>query len=429
MPIFRALLALLLAVPSFAQIRGVPRFAAPLFGAPNAPILSQLAALELQKDADRLYASLARVHARELGGDARAELIPAKQSVRDDLRSVLNQLPPAPADWSELAAQLKDLRARRKALEDSGAAGSHRRAELNGKIYALQLHAAWAQLMGKAPVAAPALRRNAALWSLVGAYNSAAAAGAEAGWREGLDQAEALFGDGRVVVVSGRWRNVHSELEDAARDARNGRQADAAGKLAELADRLHRAPVKDAALLARHRQAAAALHAAAAAALSGEDGGAVSARTLAVKDLLPHPNLAEPTAVAYDDAGAAARAQLHALDSAKEEYLAVLAREAALTRWATVLAGPRPTREDRAAARAALSATGDWARRGFVGPKKIAAQNLDAALAALARGDDALAARHAALARDELTSRRAELLDVAEGLRRRLARLVRLTGA
>ena len=442
MTIFRALLALLLAVPSFAQVREVPAaVAAPVFAAralpalsapsigsslpslPLAPILTERAAFELQKDADRLYAALANVHAQEIQGAPRAELAPAKRAVAADLQAVLTQLPAAPADWKELSAQLKDLRAQRDALEGTGAASSRARVELNGKIYALQMNAAWAQLTGKAPLNAPAFRRNAALWSLVGAYNSATAGRAESGWREGLDRAEAVFGDGRAVVVSRRWRNVHTELEDAARDARNGREAAAADKFAELADILRRAPVEDAAHLARHQQAAAALHAAASAALSGENGAALSARALAVKDLIPHPKLPEPTAVAYEGADKAVRAQFHALESSKKEYLAVLAREAALTRWALILSGPRPTKADRDAAHADLVEARAWAGRGFVGAKQVAAQNLDAALAALDRGDDSLAARHAGLARDELTARRAELERIAAGLRGRLARL------
>lgn len=446
MTIFRALLALLLAAPAFAQVRAVPRvlppvaapalprFSAPSLGAsvpslPSAPIFTERAAFELQKDADRLYAALASVHNRAQAGAPAAALAPAKRAVAADLRGVLAQLPDGPADWKEVSSRLKDLRAERAALESAGpapearAAASRRRAELNGEIYALQMRAAWLQLTGQAPLNAPAFRRNAALWSFIGAFNSAAAGRAEAGWREGLDRAEAVFGDGRTVVVSRRWRNAHSELEDAARDARAGRSAAAAAKFAELAEVLRQAPVDDAEHLARHRAAAAALHAAAAAALSREDGKTLSERALAIKDLIPHPKIAEPTPVAYDGADKAVRAQFHALESSKKEYLAVLARESALARWAEVLGGPRPTKADRAAAKADLAEARAWAGRGFVGAKQVAAQNLDAALSALERGDDKLAARHAAYARNELERRREELERIASGLRGRLARL------
>lgn len=444
---FRSLIAVLFAVPAFGQIRAVPRVSAPVLAAPalpslaapslgspfpslpSSPILSERAAFELQKDANRLYASLAEVHNQAQAGAPAAIFAPAKRAVVSDLKAVLSQLPAGPSDWKAVSAKLKDLRAERAALEREGAAPedraihSRRRAELNGEIYALQMSAAYLQLMGRAPLNAPAFRRNAALWSLIGAFNSGAAGRAESGWREGLDRAEAVFGDGRTVVVSRRWRNAHAELDSAARDARSGRSAQAAARFAELAEILRRAPADDAEHLARHRAAASALHAAAAAALAGEDGAALSARAHAVKDLIPHPKIAEPTPVAYDGADTAVRAQFHALQSSKKEYLAVLAREAALKRWALILGGPRPTKADRDAARADLSEARAWAGRGFVGAKQMAAQNLDAALIALDRGDDALAARHAAFARDELSHRRAELERIAAGLRARLARL------
>ncbi len=448
MKLMRVLLALLVTVPAFGQIRAVPPVVAPVVAGPAlsflaapasgplqtsvlpAPVLSERAAFELQKDADRLYAALAQVHNQAQSGTPAAALLPAKRAVAADLHGVLTQLPgDGPAGWPAVSARLKELRAEREALEKAGvtptdrAAGSRRRAELNGEIYALQMRAAYLQLMGQAPLNAPALRRNAALWSLVGAFNSAAAGSAESGWREGLDRAEALFGDGTAVVVSRRWRNLHTDLDEAARDARNGRERRAADRFAALAELLRAAPVDDAEHLERHRRAAAALHAAAAAALTGEDGETLSARGLAVKDLIPHPKVSEPVAVSYDAQDKAVRAQFHALESSKQEYLNVLAREAALTRWALVLAGPRPTQADRDAARADFLEARTWAGRGFVGPKQVAAQNLDAALAALELGDDALAARHAAFARDELAARRADLERIADGLRARLNRL------
>ncbi|MDE2511523.1 MAG: hypothetical protein KGL74_10405, partial [Elusimicrobia bacterium] len=172
----RALLALLLAAPAFSQIRTVPPVAAPVFAAPAlpetaaasagsslpslpaAPLLSERAAFELQKDADRLYAALAQVHNRAQAGTPAAELAPAKRAMAADLRGVLTQLPEAPSDWKELSARLKNLRAERAALERAGddpearAAGSRRRAQLNNEIYVLQMRAALAQLTGRAPL-------------------------------------------------------------------------------------------------------------------------------------------------------------------------------------------------------------------------------------------------------------------------------------
>jgi hypothetical protein len=448
------LLALLLAVPALAQVvpvppaavaalsaaapgaaasRGAPSLAATGSLAPTlAPALTERAVFELQKDADRIYGALAAVHAQARAGAAAEAVAPAKRALAADLRGVLAQLPADASGWDEVSSRLKALRRERAELERAsaadpaaGAARARERADLNARIYALQMRAAWAQLMGEAPLKSPALRRNAALWSLVGAYNSAAAGRADAGWQAGLDRAEAVFGDGTAVVVSRRWRNVGTELDDAARDARNGRAERAAERFAELAELLRRTPADDVENLARHREAAAALDAAAAAARAGEDGAALSARALAVKDSIPHPKLAEPVAVSYDGLDKAARAQAHALESAKADYLIVLGHESLLARWAEILGGPRPTRADRDAARADAARVRAWAGRGFVGAKQIVAQDLDAALAALDRGDDALAARHAGWARDELRQRRGELERIAAGLRARLARLTR----
>ncbi len=411
------------------------RDGAPL-GAPAglapAPALTERALFELQKDADRIYAALAAVHSQERTGAAPEAARTAKRELAADLGGVLSQLPADASDWSALSSRLKDLRRERASVEraatespEARSAGARRRAELNASIYALQLRAAYAQLMGGAPLPSPALRRNAALWSLVGAYNSAAAGRADAGWREGLDRAEAVFGDGRAVMVSRRWRNARTELDDAARDARNGRLERAADGFARVAGLLRRVPVNDAEHLARHRAAAELLDAAALAARGGEDGAELTARAEEAKNSIPHPKLPEPTLISYDALDQAARAQAHALDSAKADYLAVLAREASLSRWAQVLAGPRPSPSDRAAARADFQEARAWAGRGFVGPKQLAAQELDAALDALARGDDALAARHAGWARDELTRRRGDLERIASGLRARLHRLSR----
>ncbi|MDE2491382.1 MAG: hypothetical protein KGM24_11070, partial [Elusimicrobia bacterium] len=64
MKIFSALLALLLAAPALAQVRGLPPSAG--VAAESAAVPTEAAALELQLDAGRLYGALAGVHARAL---------------------------------------------------------------------------------------------------------------------------------------------------------------------------------------------------------------------------------------------------------------------------------------------------------------------------------------------------------------------------
>lgn len=417
MTLLRAFLALWLAVPALAapaaRVPVVP-VRAGLAPVAAAPAWSARASFELQKDSDRLYASLASIHARAKAGEKAASLVDAKRAFLDDLSAVVAQLPPAPAAWPALSARLKEARAERAALEKDGKAD----ARLESEIVGLQLRAALSQIKGEAPLNSAELRRNAAMWSLVGAYNSAASGNAQSAWAEGRGRAEVLFGDGTAVVVSSRWRNAHAELEDAARDARNGRQALAAEKLSALAWLLRRVPA-DAENLARNAKAADALEAAA----KAGDGARMSELALAAKSLIKHPKLPDPVAVPYAGLGKAARAQVHALESVKKDYLSVLEREAALSKWSEVLAGPRPTKRNIKNARGVLADVQAWAARGFVGGKQVAAQALSAALEALEVGDNALAARHAAWAKQELAMRRAELERIGSALLRRLGRL------
>lgn len=386
-----------------------------------AAALTERANLELGKDADRIYASLAAIHSREIKGAAPEALRADKLALLADLRGVLGQLPPAAArDWPAVSSELKNLRAERATLEAAGPSAASARAELNADIARLQLHAAYLQLTGRAPLEAHALRRNAALWSLVGAYNSAAAGKADAAWGEGRERAAALFGDGENVVVARRWRAVDTELDELARDARNGREAKAREKLRELAAFLRRAPATGAENLARHREAADKLDAAAALG----DGKLMSSSALSIKDVLPHPRLPDEAAVSYAGADKLQRAQLHQLDSIKAEHARVLEREAALSKYSRLLAAPRVAKKERDAAREAFESARVWAARGFVAGKQVAAQALEAALAALDRGDLKLASKHAGWAADELAQRRAELERTGRGVLNRLARLL-----
>jgi hypothetical protein len=126
--------------------------------------------------------------------------------------------------------------------------------------------------------------------------------------------------------------------------------------------------------------------------------------------------------VSYEDMGAALRAQVHALESGRADYLETAAREAGLRRAQALLGSPRPSAEERAEARRLLEAARDWAARGRVEAKRLVASNAAPALDALERGDDGLAARHAGWAADALAERRDELLRIGLSLRRRLLR-------
>ena len=436
----RSLLALLLAVPAFAQVRvvelaappvalsagaafapapsvalqGMPLLAAPSL--PQAPLLATVpsrTAVILRDDADRLYASLASIHSQAKAGVPEKALADLKKAFAGDFDGVAAGLG-VPETGAELRARVKVLRAARsKAQKTLEKAPSERRAEasqafsaVSGELAAAQLKAARELLTTKSPVGPKAFKRNAALWSLVGAHNSAADAAAEAAYVEALRRGEEAFGDGRPYLYWSRWRNLESELEDAARDARNRREAKASETLEDLAAVL--------------RGTGDAADAAAAAALETAAASPSSAAILAALPLIKHPSIKTRGPVAYADMDAKTRAQVHALESARADWLETAAAETALRRAAALLSSPRPSPADkRLAATLAASAHG-WAARGRVDAKKLAASNLDAASLALVRGDLALAARHLSWAADALEARRAELVRIALSVRRRL---------
>jgi hypothetical protein len=410
--ILRAWLALLLAVPAFAQIRVVPALqgsAAPsvsLFSAPaiaptsfepslapaltpsflpaaaapvpvvSAAVLPARTVLGLRDDADRLYAALAAIHSREKAGEISPALTELKRALIADFDGVLAKLPAADPDGAETRA-------------------------------AVQLRTARRMLSSESPVGPRALKRNAALWSLVGAHNSAAAAAAESSRAEALARGEEAFGDGRPYLVWNRWSNIHAELEQAALHARNGRPAEARKQLKTAAATLR--------LAGRDASDVSAASAFEALAQTPD-----SAAILAAKALVAHPELKTRAQVPYAELSASLRAQVHALESSRADYLDILERETSVRLAEALLSSPRPSAADKAKARAFLAAAAEWAGRGRVEAKRIAARNLAAAVDAVDRGDLALAVRHAGWTVDALVERRAELSRIALSVRRRL---------
>ncbi len=448
----RLLLALLFALPAAAApVRVVPRLApasfaataAPVFAAPTltlpafaplsapalaprpvlipagplpAAVLPARTVLGIRADADSLYAALADIHSREKAGEDKAALADLKRAFLGEFDGALADLP-AMESGADLRARVKELRRERaaavKAVDAAPAASRSaaavRLARVSGALAAAQLKTGRELLTDASPVGPKALRRNAALWSLVGAHNSAAVAAAEAGYLEALSRGEEAFGDGRPYVVAGRWRQLHSELDEAARHARNGRTADAATALRTAA----------AALRAAGRDAS---DAAAADALERLAAAPDSASILAAKALVRHPMLKTAQAVPYADLGAALRSQVHALESGRADYLETAAQEAGLRRAEALLASRRPTKAERAEARRLLAASAEWSGRGRVAAKRAVAGNAGSALEALERGDLKLAARHAGWAAEALAERREELLRIGLSLKRRLLR-------
>ncbi len=445
MKIFRTLLALLLAFPAAAQIRVIPSlqgsaapvvsvlsapsitarpFVSPLAPAltptllsaaaiPQAPAAALPAAalpartvLGLRDDADRLYAALAEIHSREKSNETPSALNTLKRALLVDFDGVIAGLPtPELQEGESPRARVKVLRRERAKAERAGA--PVRLATVSGELAALQLRVAREMISDESPVAPKAFKRNAALWSLVGAHNSAAASAAESVRLEALARSEEVFGDGRPFVVWNRWSNIHAELEQAALHARNGRPAKACQALRAAAATLRLAG-RDAADL----KAAAVLEVLA--------KRPESAAILSAKKLVPHPEVKTRAPVPYDEMSAALRAQVYALESSRADYLETLAFETGLRHAEALLSSPRPSAADRTQARALMSSAAEWAGRGRVEAKRLATRNLVSAIDALDRGDLKLAALHTTWTVDSLVERRAELSRIALSVRRRL---------
>ncbi|MBI5247431.1 MAG: hypothetical protein HY923_09630 [Elusimicrobia bacterium] len=453
MTIFRALLSLILALPAAAQVRVVsglsvsgapapavlapvsaPSALAPLSSAltpsllsaaalpekPSAPVpaaapVAARTASVLRDDADRLYASLAAIHSRVKAGEKESALSDLKLALLGDFDGVVKTLAVAESG-DELRARIKTLRAVRakaeKALEKAPAASraeaSKALASVSGELGAYQLKAARELLAASSPVGPRAVKRNAALWSLVGAHNSAAAAATEGAYLEALARGEETFGDGRPYLYWNRWRNFHTELKAAARDARNGRGKRAAETLRDAAAVLRgTGDGSDAAAAAELERIAAA-----------PDSSAI----LAARALIKHPALKSRAPVAYADLGASLRALVHTLESGRADYLETAASEANLRRAAALLSSPRPSPAELQLAARLAASVDVWAKRGRVDAKRTAALNLDSASLALARGDRALAAKHVGWAADALEERRDEIRRIGLSVRGRLRR-------
>jgi len=441
MKILRSLLALFLVLPAAAQIRVVPSLrgassptvtvqsapalaaasmAAPALSpsllaapaAPQAPVAAVPAAalpartvLGLRDDADRLYAALADIHSREKANETPSALNALKRALIADFDGVISGLPAVELREGQYAARLKVLRRERAKAERAGV--PLRLAAVSGELAALQLRVARHMISDASPVGPKAVKRNAALWSLVGAHNSAAASAAESVRLEALARGEEAFGDGRPYLTWQRWSNIHAELEQAALHARNGRPAEARAALRTAAATLRLAGRDAADLTAAARFEALAKR-------------PRSAAILAAKSLVAHPDVKTPAPVPYENLSSALRAQVHALESARADYLETLGFETSLRHAEALLTSPRPSAADRAQARRRLADAAKWAGRGRVEAKRLAARNLSAAVEALDRFDLTLAVRHTRWTTDALSERRAELARIALSVRRRL---------
>lgn len=390
----------------------VPVPAVPAVAASPVPVRTVSA---LRDDADRLYASLAAIHSRAKAGEGEPALADLKRAFLGDFDGVAARLG-VPETGDALRASIKALRRDRakaeKALDAAempvspAVAGAV--ADVSAALAARQLKAARELLAADSPVGSRAFKRNAALWALVGAHNSASAAAIEAAYVRAVSEAEPAYGDGRPYVTWNRWRNVRTELETAARDARNGRAAKASRELSALAAVLRgtgdRKDASDAAALEELAKAPE------------------SPAILAAAARVAHPAIKVRTPVAYEDMNASLRSIIHALESGRSHYLATARVEADLRRAAALISSARPAAAELDAANRLMILSQAWAGSGRVDAKREAKTNVMAARAALARGDRELAARHLVWAADGLEARLGELRRIGLSLKKRLLR-------
>jgi|GEM_PF-136925 len=176
---------------------------APALSLPASAVVSAAAAVPLQADADRLYSALSAARAEAKAGAPAEAVNAAAAAATVDLSRVLAAAPASAADWDALSARAGELRRERANLTrrvepadaDARSARALRLAELNAELLVLQMRSALSLLDGGSSLS-PALRRNAAIAALAGAYNSASEVAA---------RSAAVSGATYVAPTERRW--------------------------------------------------------------------------------------------------------------------------------------------------------------------------------------------------------------------------------
>jgi hypothetical protein len=451
------------------------------------PRHAERSALELKLDVEELYVGLREIHdLAKRGGET--SLAARKRAFLARLLEVHGNIEAASAaevPYPVASKRLKRLHRERDELgeEQRRAAGNQDGArldalnetaiELERSLLKTQLGVAIQQLTGKAKLASRPARRNAAQWTLTGAYNTAASLEAEIRYfanrarlrekrreyltvdafgrpvrvfdLEGFDIE--IFppvdgGEAVVTIRQHRWRNALAILASAARDVRNERAGDAVRKLRTVAafytvgggpvvPELQRAYAAIADAVAAAEQVAAAV--ADSRAPPEEDIRRASDLIDAAAALVEHPKLSNPQDVAYDGLDKALRSQAHTLAGNLDETTRILRHAAELEYWRDLLnaalrpeqggAGRRLASREQRRMNAALQAIRAWASRGRVPAKRRTAAALEAAESALSRGDLAFARERIQSAHAALGDRVKDLDSISAHVRRRAAAL------
>ncbi|MBI3298502.1 MAG: hypothetical protein HYZ75_10085 [Elusimicrobia bacterium] len=386
--------------------------------------VSERASYETARSIQGFYHELATIHALERGALVSEALETRKRTLWTSLRAVDARLSgPAAEPFAAVSARLKAQRAARAALP----AVAPEALAADQALLATQVRAALLMLEGGSRLASKDARRNAALWTLNGAWGTAASLRAETRWLESRRQIPAAFSAAPVAIPQTRWHNAATGLDDAGRDARNGRPAEAAAKLAGLERLFTVSPeVLEPGFTAPTGQVKAGI-VQARQALAGGDAAALAAALDAAKGMIAYPKMSSVEVVEYADTAAAGRAQRHKLESMAAESERVSQRAAETDYWAELagaagLKGPerRPlVGLEVTAFRSFLADAAAWAGRGFVRSRQEAAERLAAAAEAAEAGRFDLAAARLRSAKSTLDKRVKDLRDMRAAIERR----------
>jgi hypothetical protein len=453
-------------------------------------LINERAAYELETEVDGAFAELSEIHAQEMkGATVDSE---RKRILLRTLTRLYNGVP-GPAvhtfPWKELQATLATSREERKdvAQQLSEARQAGRSVNLaafntaavraNQTVLKVQLQTARIMLSRQAPLKAKSWRRNAALWTLTGAFHSALQLKSEIRFQALLSRArqrvhEYWTHDGaghpvrvfsldgfdielhsgsdanaldkpEVTVRQQRWRNTLTSLATIARDVRAQRDAAAIERLADL-ERLYTIDYAGLPISppqsARYAEIAASLNALRDAVRGLPKGTArrsavvvISESITTLSETLLSPKISSWRDISYADLATAIRSQAHTLASQQDEIGALYRNAADLRLSADVIAVSLPAAERKIVRRlpkkeqdetlAMLKRLQTWTARGQVRAKQNASRYLTSAVNHLRAGEPQFALDFINRAATQLENRAVAIDGMMTHVRRRAAGL------
>lgn len=465
------------AAPAFNGADNTPAFRLRTKPDRRSPRIAERAARELKLDAEKLYVTLREIHDISVRqGDA--GLRDRKLALLQRLDTAARNVPAAPVvqePYQAASNQLKDLHKQRDMLIDAQgqAAAAQNGAkldalneaaiELHRSILKAQFGVSTLLLTGKSRLNSKPMRRNAGIWTLGGAFNSASALEAEVRYHtnrhrlrekrseyltqdafgrpvrvfnlEGFDIEVFPPIDGGKAIVTirqQRWRNVLTNLRDAARDSRAGRHDAASNRLDTIVGIYTVAETSVEPEIRRdYKRIAHALNEAREAVANRQENA--SDLIEAIGEMLSYPQLSTWEDVAYHGMEKALSSQAHTLIGNLNESVRVLRHLSELEYWQDLLnAALRPeqggvgrplSKRERTRIRGGMDSILSWAKRGKVRPKQETAIALETAATAMEREDFVMARERIKRAHTALQRRLKDLDSISAHVRNRAASL------